>query len=111
MHSKVQLTSPQDISDDDFLAPSRDIVLPSLPENVLSAIGSQAKPVAIKRTIFAKNAKNHAELTADDSRKILTAALTATDLVINDNPRAKANYWVLVNVDGKSAIVTIDIEI
>jgi hypothetical protein len=64
----------------------------------------------IKRNVFVKNMRNHAELTADDSRKILSAALTAPDLAINDKPKAKANYWVLVNVDGKNAIVTIDVD-
>ncbi|MDR1226816.1 MAG: hypothetical protein LBK47_07970 [Prevotellaceae bacterium] len=109
--TKVQLASPQDISDEDFLSPSRDIVLPSLPENVLSAVGSIAKPVMIKRNVFAKNIRNHTELTVDDSRKILNAALTIPDLAINDKPSAKASYWVLVNVDGKNAIVTIDVDI
>jgi hypothetical protein len=46
------LVSPKEVGNEDFLSPSRDVALPPLPENVLSAVGSPAKPVVIKRGIF-----------------------------------------------------------
>jgi hypothetical protein len=106
--NSVTLSSPHNITDNDFTNPERNVILPTLSDNTLAAIGSKAKPVLIKRTIFEKNKVHHPEITPSDSRKILYAALNAPDLTINDKPTAKANYWVLVKVGNKNAVVTID---
>ena len=62
----------------------------------------------IKRSSSLKNNKDHNELTPDDSRAILGRVLINQSLVINDKPATKPNYWVLVNINGKYAIVNID---
>jgi hypothetical protein len=109
MHCIVHLTSPQEISDEDFLSPSRNIVLPSLPENVLSAVGSIAKQVVIKKNIFEKNKSHHAELTPYDSRNILTNALYNPDLVGQSQPRTRPCYWLTVKTGKLNSTVVIDI--
>jgi hypothetical protein len=110
MHSRVQLTSPQEISDEDFLSPSRDVMLPSLSENVLNVIGSQVKPVVIKKSVFDKNKKHHAELTAEDSRDILTNALYNPNLIGQSQPKARRYYWLTVKTENnQNNIAVIDV--
>lgn len=67
------------IEDADFLNPTRNVELPKLPANTDSLVGGNGRSVLIKRS-----------------------------LVINDKPATKPNYWVLVNINGKYAIVNID---
>jgi hypothetical protein len=107
--NKVHLTSPQEISNEDFLTPSRDVVLPPLPENVLSAVGSQVKPVMIKKSIFEKNKSHHAELTPDDSRNILTNALYNPNLIGQSQPRTRPYYWLTVKTGILNSTIVIDI--
>jgi hypothetical protein len=86
------VTSVEEITDEDFIAPFRDVVLPTLPKNTLDIIHSEAKPVLIKRNIFEKNIREHPDISSSQSRKILDAALNSSDLLINDKPKLKANY-------------------
>jgi hypothetical protein len=109
-NNKIYLTSPQEIGNEDFLTPSRDVALPSLPENVLSAVGCQAKPVMIKKSIFEKNKNHHAELTPDDSRNILTNALYNPNLIGQSQPRTRKYYWLTVKTgDNQNDIAIIDV--
>jgi RNA polymerase sigma factor (sigma-70 family) len=98
-----------EIKDEDFINPTRSIQLPSLPENVLNVIGKKSKPVLLKKNILEKNRDHHKELSADDSRKILEAALYHSERIIQDKPSEKPNYWVMAKLDNKSSIVTIEI--
>ncbi|MDR2814430.1 MAG: hypothetical protein LBB79_07235 [Prevotellaceae bacterium] len=110
LHGKVQqFVGLQDVSDGDFLSPSRDIMLPPLPQNVLAVIGSQPKPVVIKKGIFEKNKEHHAELTPEDSRNILANVLYNPDLVGQSQPQTKKYYWLIVKTgDKQNAVVVID---
>lgn len=47
------LSSIDDITDEDFSAPTRSVELPVLPKNVDEAIGANGKPVIIKKNILA----------------------------------------------------------
>ena len=110
MGNTASLASPQDITDEDFTSPKRNVMLPPLNSNTLAAIGGKAKNVLITQRIFEKNKNHHPDVTSADSRNILFAALNNPDLAINDKPQTKINYWVLVKVGGKNAVVTIDID-
>ena len=104
------LNSVNDISDKDFKNPYRNIELPSLSKENVNKLGITSRPVLIKKSIFEKSKKGHNELSADESRKVISAALYDTDYLINDKPQAKKNYWVLVRVGDKNALVTIDVD-
>lgn len=60
-----------EISDEDFIEPKRSVELPSLPSAVADAIGTNGKPVIIKKNIFERNGQRHDDLTPADSRIIL----------------------------------------
>ncbi len=102
------ISSIDDLADEDFMNPTRSIQLPTLPQNVADAIGSEGKPVVIKKNIFEKNARNH-QFTSEQSRDILTKALYETELVGKANPRNKQNYWVAIKVDENSPIVVLEV--
>ncbi|MDR1089939.1 MAG: hypothetical protein LBL79_02595 [Prevotella sp.] len=101
--------SPNEITDEDFINPSRDIQLPSLPENTLEIINSEAKPVVIKKTILEKNSEAHLELSPQDSRDILTNALYNPDLVGQSQPQKRNHYWLTIKTGEKNATVVIDV--
>lgn len=103
-----QLGTSDLITDGDFLSPTRNVELPMLPANTDYIVGGNGRLVLIKRSAFLKNNRDHHEVTPDDSRAILKRALIDHSAVINDKPSTKPNYWVLVNINGKYAIVTID---
>lgn len=105
----VVLKSVSEMTDEDFINPSRSILLPSLPDNTLKIIGSEKKPVLIKQNILEKNKLNHKELTAEDSRKILNTALYSPDLIGRGKAQTKPSYWVAVKLGSKNAVVVIDI--
>ena len=107
---KIELID--ELTDDDFLKPSRNVELPKLPKKVDDAIGANGKPVIIKKNIFTRNAQRHNELSADDSRKILESALYNPDLY-GQNQKAKRPYnWVVINTkdkDGNNRLVLIEL--
>ena len=102
------LDSPSDITDADFDAPTRNVELNPLPEGTDASVKANGRNVLIKRSTFAKNHIKHKDLSTDDSRAILNRVLQKQKFLINDKPATKPNYWVLVNVDGKYAVVNID---
>jgi len=101
--------SVSDITDEDFDTPSRSVELPPIPQNVSSAIGADGKPVIIKKNIFEKNATNHPELDAEDSRAILTNALYNPNLVGQTQPVKRPSYKVAVQTGDKNSIVVLDV--
>ena len=107
-----KITSIDELRDEDFSAPTRNVELPALPRNVDEAIGANGKPVIIKKNIFERNAKHHAELTAEDSRNILQSALYNANLY-GQNQKAKRPYnWVVINTkdkEGNNRLVLIEL--
>ena len=102
------IASVDDLTDEDFNAPTRNVELPALPKNVDEAIGANGKPVIIKKNIFEKNLKNH-KFSSDESRKILNSALYNTDLVGQTQPTKKPLHWVAIKLDEKSPIVVLEV--
>lgn len=107
----VFIRSALEILDEDFNNPTRSVILPSLTQEAIEKIGTDNRLIMIKKSVFEKNRKRHNELTPEDSRKVLDAALTDADLIINDKPSNKPNYWIVVNLDkDENAVLNIDID-
>ena len=107
----TSVTNVAEIKDEDFINPTRSIQLPSLPENVLNVIGKKSKPVLLKKNILEKNRDHHKELSADDSRKILEAALYHSEVIGQSQPNKRPNYWVAVKLNSeKNAVAVLDME-
>ena len=100
--------SVDELTDEDFSAPTRNVQLPALPYNVDAAIGANGKPVIIKKNIFEKNWNAH-RLPFEESRAILNAALYNTDLVGQTQPSNKPLHWVAIKIDDKSPIVVLEV--
>ncbi len=92
-----QIGSIDELTDEDFNTPTRNVQLPTLSENVANAIGTDGKAVVIKKNIFEKNKRDHKDLTAEQSREILKSALYNPQLY-GQNQKAKRPYnWVVIN--------------
>ena len=106
------IKSVDELTDDDFLRPSRNVELPAIPKNVDEAIGANGKPVIIKKNIFERNSGRHNDLTPEQSRQVIKAALFSPDLY-GQNQKAKRPYnWVLINTkDEKGKNRTILLEV
>ena len=107
-----KIASVDELTDEDFSKPTRNVELPALPKNVNDAIGANGKPVIIKKNIFVRNAERHSDLSANDSRNILKAALYNPNLY-GQNQKAKRPYnWVVINTkdkEGKNRLVLIEL--
>ena len=103
-----EVKSVDELTDEDFSAPTRNVQLPALPQNVDAAIGANGKPVIIKKNIFEKNWNAH-RFPFEESRAILNAALYNTDLVGQTQPNNKPLHWVAIEIDDKSPIVVLEV--
>ena len=103
-----ELTSVDELTDEDFSNPTRNVQLPKIPENVDRAIGANGKPIVIKKNIFEKNWSAH-KFPFDESRAILKAALYDTDLVGQTQPSKRPLHWVAIKVDDKSPLVVLEV--
>lgn len=107
-----KVESIDDITDEDFSHPTRNVELPQVPENVGNALGTDGKPVIIKKNIFERNAERHKDLSPSQSRVILFSALYNADLY-GQNQKAKRPYnWVVINTKdekGHNRIVLLEI--
>ena len=103
-----EVKSVDELTDEDFSAPTRNVQLPALPQNVDAAIGANGKPVIIKKNIFEKNWNAH-RFPFKESRAILNAALYNTDLVGQTQPNNKPLHWVAIKIDDKSPIVVLEV--
>ena len=103
-----KISSIDELTDEDFSAPTRNVQLPALPQNVDNAIGANGKPVIIKRNIFVKNWDAH-KFPFNESRNILKSALYNTDLVGQSQPSKKPFHWVAIKLDEKSPIVVLEV--
>lgn len=107
-----QVKSVEELTDDDFLRPSRNVQLPTIPSNVDAAIGANGKPVVIKKNIFERNMGRHGDITPEQGRQIFKVALYNADLY-GQNQKTKRPYnWVLINTkDEKGKNRTILLEV
>ncbi len=107
-----KVSSVDELTDEDFTAPTRSVQLPELPQKVADVLGTGGKPVIIKKNIFERNLIRHGELTPDDSRKILSSALYNPDLY-GQNQKSKRPYnWVVINTTdggGPNRLVLLEI--
>ena len=103
-----EVKSVDELTDEDFSAPTRNVQLPALPYNVDAALNANGKPVIIKKNIFEKNWNAH-RFPFEESRAILNAALYNTDLVGQTQPNNKPLHWVAIKIDDKSPIVVLEV--
>lgn len=101
--------SVDELTDDDFLHPVRNVELPTLPEKVDAAIGVNGKPVVIKKNIFKKNRKSHKDLSPEQSRRILSDALYTPNMY-GQNQKTKRPYnWILIHNAEKHSSVILEV--
>ena len=107
-----EVKSVDELTDDDFSAPTRNVQLPALPQNVDAAIGAEGKPVVIKRNIFVRNSERHGDLTPEQSRSIIQSALYTPNLY-GQNQKSKRPYnWVVINTkdeQGRNRLVLLEV--
>ena len=104
-----KVTSVDDLTDEDFSAPTRNVELPTLPKTVDDAIGANGKPVVIKKNIFEKNKKSHKDLTPEQSRKILTDALYHPNLYGQNQKTSRPYNWILIHNAEKHSSVILEV--
>ena len=105
------IDSINELTDADFLAPTRNVSLPDLPERVADALGANGKRVVIKRNIFERNKQKHGDLTPEQSRGILSKALYHPTLY-GQNQKVKRPYnWVVISTGekGKRKLVLLEV--
>lgn len=103
-----KVESVDDLTDEDFSKPTRNVELPQVPKNVDNALGADGKPVIIKKNIFEKNWEAH-KFPFAESRSILKSALYNTDLVGQTQPTKRPLHWVAIKLDEKSPIVVLEV--
>lgn len=104
-----EVASIDEITDEDFENPTRNVQLPAIPENVANAIGTEGRPVVIKKNVFTKNSETHVELEPEDSRNILSSALYNPNLVGSTQPIKRPDYKVAIRTGEKNAVVVLDV--
>ena len=104
-----EVNSIDEITDEDFETPTRNVQLPAIPENVANAIGTNGRPVVIKRNVFEKNGNTHVELEPEDSRNILRSALYNPNLVGSTQPIRRPDYKVAIRTGEQNAVVVLDV--
>ncbi len=97
------------LTDEDFASPTRSVELPEIPQNVVDAIGSNGKPVVIKKNVFEKNRDSHKELSPNDSRDILARALYNPILVGQPQAIKRPDYRVAIQTGDKNSVVVLDV--
>ena len=60
-----KIESVDELTNEDFSQPTRNVELPALPKNVDDAIGANGKPVVIKKNIFERNAERHPDMSVE----------------------------------------------
>ena len=107
-----KIKSIDDLTDEDFTNPTRNVQLPAIPKNVDDAIGAEGKPVVVKKNIFERNRQNHKDLTAEQSREIIKSALYSPNLY-GQNQKARRPYnWVVISTldnAGRNRLVLLEL--
>ena len=110
----VHADSPLEISDEAFTEYTQSVILPRPSEEMEKVLGGNAKPILIKRGIFAKNDLTHGGLTKngltpEQSRAILNDALYSGNLVGKTQPATKPDYWVVIRTSKKNKVVVLEV--
>lgn len=92
-----KIKSVDELTDEDFLHPTRNVELPSLPNKIADAIGTEGKPVVIKKNIFERNYMRHKDVTPELSKVIFKSALYNPDLYGQNQKKTRPYNWVLIN--------------
>lgn len=92
-----KIKSVDELTDGDFLHPTRNVELPSLPKKIADAIGTEGKPVVIKKNIFERNYIRHKDVTPELSKVIFKSALYNPDLYGQNQKKTRPYNWVLIN--------------
>ena len=98
-----------EITDNDFTTPTRNIELPAIPKIVADAIGTNGKPVVIKKNIFEKNLRRHKDLSPEDGRKILSDVLYSPNLYGQNQKRTRPYNWILVHLAETNEAVILEV--
>ena len=102
-----------EITDIDFDNPTRNIELPTLPQNVDEAIGANGKPIVIKKNIFERNKQRHNDITPEQSRDILSSALYTPTLYGQNQKNKRPKNWVVIKVkdnSGNNKVVLLEVD-
>ena len=92
-----KIKSVDELTDEDFLHPTRNVELPSLTKKIADAIGTEGKPVVIKKNIFERNYMRHKDVTPELSKVIFKSALYNPDLYGQNQKKTRPYNWVLIN--------------
>lgn len=92
-----KIKSVDELTDGDFLHPTRNVELPSLPKKIADAIGTEGKPVVIKKNIFERNYIRHKDVTPELSKVIFKSALYNPDLYGQNQKKTRPYNWVLIH--------------
>lgn len=92
-----KIKSVDELTDGDFLHPTRNVELPSLPKKIADAIGTEGKPVVIKKNIFERNYIRHKDVTPELSKVIFKSALYNPDLYGQNQKKTRPYNWLLIN--------------
>ena len=103
------VSSINEITDEDFIAPKRSVVIPNIPQKVSDAIGTEGKPLIIKKNIFEKNRINHKDLTPIDGRKILEDTLFNPNLYGQNQKATRPYNWILIHLADKHSAVIVEV--
>ena len=101
--------SIDELTDEDFTAPTRSVQLPAIPSVVDNAIGANGKPVVIKKNIFEKNKNSHKDLSSEQSREILSDALYNPDLYGQNQKTTRPYNWILIHNAEKHSSVIVEV--
>ena len=104
-----KVNSIDDITDDDFNNPTRNIELPVIPQRINDAIGANGKRVIIKKNIFEKNKKRHRDLTPTQSRDIIKEALYNATLYGQNQKETRPYNWILIHNKDKNSSILIEV--
>ncbi len=101
--------SVDEITDEDFTSPTRNIELPAIPQNIDDAIGANGKPIVIKKNVFEKNNKNHKDLTSGESRRILSNVFFSPNLYGQNQKATRPYNWILIHLADKNESVIVEV--
>ena len=101
--------SINELTDEDFIAPTRNVQLPTIPKNIDDAIGAEGKPVIIKKNIFEKNRKNHSDLSSEQSRGIIESALYSPSMYGQNQKTSRPYNWILIHNAKKHSSVILEV--
>ncbi len=99
-----KVNSIDEITDEDFTNPTRSVELPNLPDKVANVLGTNGKPVVIKKNVFERNTRKHKDVTPEDSREILNKALYSPNLYGQNQKSKRPNNWVVINIQDRNGI-------